>query len=459
MALPKRPALSPRAISTIHSAVDEAFDRLKLRLLGPQSFGKRMYIGGYNRHLSLPGIFEEAAREEGTVPNLATLNQILKVAGGYVDSTREKTKARVVKEVTAFLHDAHQKGVDTDLKTVLGGKLSEVWSDTAHAVRRIVDTEAQHTRNVGTLEGIVRVNAVAGIDDPTVYFVVVRDNALCGECKRLHLLKDGKTPRVWKLSEVGNGYHTKGDPNPKMDGLHPHCRCSLVTLMPGYGFNDGGFVAFIAPKHDEYEKQHEIKKSESLVKMIPEPNTAGDHEVWYHITDKPNFALDPNYAPEDNSVSIYDRGGRKGVYLTHDPEKWVNGHNYVRPYLAEFHVHPSMKTVPGIHGRYGGEMFVPAEHFDKMKLNRVIPLDAHVREEYGAPGWIEEHHGTAFDTGQPLARLGQPKSHYPFRGYKYTGPDVRTFTPEQHQQHVGRWKSFMKENRGIDLDAPPSEDE
>jgi hypothetical protein len=245
--------LGPGAVRQIEKAVDHAFDRLKVRLLGPQSVSKRIYVG-YTRQYSLPGLFEAASKEEGVAANLQALNQILKVAGGYVDSTRAKTKARVVREVQGFLQDAHKGGIDTDLKTVLEGKLTEVWSETAHAVRRIIDTEATHTKNIGVLDGIVRINSSAGIDDPLVYFVVVRDKDLCNECKRLHLLDDEITPRVWRMSEVGSGYHKKGEANPKIGGLHPHCRCSLVTLMPGYGFV-GGRVSYISKNHDEYAKQ------------------------------------------------------------------------------------------------------------------------------------------------------------------------------------------------------------
>lgn len=247
--------LGPGAIRQIEKAVDHTFDRLKVRLLGPQSIGKRIYVG-YTRQYSLPGLFEAASAEEGVAPNLNTLHQVLKVAGGYVDSTREKTKAKVIREVQGFLTDAHKQEVVTDLKTVLEGKLTEVWSETAHAVRRIIDTEATHTKNIGVLDGIVRINATAGIEDPLVWFVVVRDKDLCNECKRLHLLPDGVTPRVWRMSEVGSGYHKKGESNPKMGGLHPHCRCSLVTLMPGYGFNAAGMVTYISKNHDEYKKQH-----------------------------------------------------------------------------------------------------------------------------------------------------------------------------------------------------------
>jgi hypothetical protein len=43
---------------------------------------------------------------------------------------------------------------------------------------------------------------------------------------------------------LGHGYHKKGEPNPKVGGLHPHCRCTMVTLMPGYGFDAGGMIKF-----------------------------------------------------------------------------------------------------------------------------------------------------------------------------------------------------------------------
>lgn len=253
------PQLSQANISAIHSAVDQTFDKLKLRFLGPQSIGKRIYVNvGYVRHDSLPGLFEAAGREEGVAANMRALHQILKVAGGFVDATRERVKARVVREVQGFLTDAFNQNVNTDLETVLGGKLTEVWSETAHAVRRIIDTEATHTRNLGVLDGIVRINAQQGIEDPVVYFVVVRDSSLCSECKRLHLLPDGITPRLWHLSDVGGGYHSKGDETPKQGGLHPHCRCSMVTLMPGYGFDPKGMVTYIKKDHDEFARQRSL---------------------------------------------------------------------------------------------------------------------------------------------------------------------------------------------------------
>jgi hypothetical protein len=165
----------------------------------------------------------------------------------------------------------------------------------------------------------------------------------------------------------------------------------------------------------------------TLKQFITEAN---EHEApeematVYHLTDKANFKPNPKYAPTDNSISIEDRSGLKGLYVTHDVEHWVNGYGYARPFVAEI-------TVPKKHlvqGRWGGERFIPAEHFDKAQVNRVIPLDAHAREKFGDHGWIESAHGHTFDTGEKIKPNNSNVP--PLRGYKYDG-DVRTASPDE----------------------------
>lgn len=248
------PVLGPKAIKTIEKAIDDLFGRAKERTLGLQYVTKR-FILGHRPELTLPGLFTEASRLEGAPPNLDTLRSILRVAGGYIDATRERTKARVINEVQSFLTEAHHSGVETDVETVLGGQLAEVWKETVTGMRKIIDTEANHSKNLGTLDGIIRINNAAGIEDPTVYFVTCKDRDVCEECMRLHVLPDEKTPRVWKLSALGHSYHQKGDPNPKLAGLHPHCRCQLACCAPGYGFDSRGMITYIGKGHDELAKQ------------------------------------------------------------------------------------------------------------------------------------------------------------------------------------------------------------
>jgi hypothetical protein len=254
---PPGPILGDGAVRAIELAVKAVFLKAKARILGPWSVSKKIAIGANIHHeYSLPGLFEAACREEGVKPDHKTLAQVLKIAGGYLDATESRTTARVIKEVSSFLTEAHTSGVKTDLQTVLGGKLQEVLSDSVVSMRRIIDTECQQVKNTGILDGIVRISAASGIDDPLCYWVGVYDEHRCEECWRLFTLEDRVTPRVYKLSEVGHSYHHKGDSDPKLAGLHPSCRDTLATLMPGYGFVNGR-VSYISKDYNEFDKQRD----------------------------------------------------------------------------------------------------------------------------------------------------------------------------------------------------------
>ncbi len=165
-------------------------------------------------------------------------------------------------------------------------------------------------------------------------------------------------------------------------------------------------------------------------------------ELWYHLTDRARFALDASFKPADNAVAIEDRSGRAGIYLSPDVEKWVNGHGYWRPFVVEIAVDPAVKKDSGIHGRYSGEMFVPASSFHRLEIVRVIPIDAYAREQYGGYGWIEQDLRREFDTDRPIT--SQPWE-YPFRKYRYVGPDVREMTSEE----ISRLKGMLRERQAI----------
>jgi len=246
--------LSPSAVKLIHKAVDSLFDRIKSHVIGDRPQQKRLYIA-YRPELTLKGIFDAASQEEGVVPHADVFKTLAKISESYMDATREKMKAKLTQKLTSFLHDASVKGIDTNLKIALGGHIEEVGSEITKDVRRILETESTIIRNTSIMDGIIRANAMAGIDDPTVFFVTVRDQHRCDECTRLHVQPDKITPRVWKMSELGSGYHKRGDPEPKVGGLHPHCRCVLTTLMPGYGFDGAGRVTYKSPGYDEYAVQ------------------------------------------------------------------------------------------------------------------------------------------------------------------------------------------------------------
>jgi hypothetical protein len=245
--------------------VDALFDALKLRYLGPGAFprgDKSLVLAWHAPELSLPGVLRSASALEGVRPDPGTEDTLVRLASGFLDATRERTKAQVLRAVTSFLTQAQTSGVKTNLETVLGGELAKVFADTRKQVFTVLDAETATAKNVGLMDGLTRVNAHLGIADPTVYFVVVHDAELCQECRAIHLLEDGLTPRLWLLSEVVQGYHKRGVDRPSIGGLHPHCRCTLCSLMPGYGFTAGGMVEYKSPDWNEFERQRGLGKSE-----------------------------------------------------------------------------------------------------------------------------------------------------------------------------------------------------
>lgn len=151
----------------------------------------------------------------------------------------------------------------------------------------------------------------------------------------------------------------------------------------------------------------------------------------YHLTDRSKFKLDPKFLPADNTFALEDRSGRSGIYLAPDVELWVHGHHYWRPFVVELHVDPTVVNDTGVHGRWGGEIFIPSSSFSKIKVQRVIPIDAYCREKYGSHGWIEREVGQEFDTGNPITAKAWE---YPFQGYKYSGSDVRDMSTAEVQR-------------------------
>ena len=170
--------------------------------------------------------------------------------------------------------------------------------------------------------------------------------------------------------------------------------------------------------------------------MAAHENVGPQFDTLYHLTDKRKFKPNPKQVPSDNALTISPRE-RPGLFAASDVEPWWNGHQYHRAYVAEIQVPKGVAQ----EGRWGNERFIPGEQMHQATVSRVMPSDAWVRERYGEPGWVESHHGTEFDTGKEIPSHYQPGQ---FRGYTYTGPDVREFTPEQHGEHMKRLRSYRR---------------
>lgn len=255
----KRLVLSREAAGRIKDAVSALFTRARARLLGKRPVHE-IRIGvshsplGVREDMGLPAVFDAASQSEGFRPNVAMRNALVGVASDYLDAHEALAKVRLVHTVQAFLQDAATKDVKTDVDTVLGGQLAKLMGEVTANVKRVVATETTRARNAGTFDAVTKIAAVTGVEDPVVFFAGPNDNHTCEECAKLFFLDDGVTPKVWLLSEVGHGYHRKGEDNPKVGGCHPHCRHTMVYLAKGYGF-EAGRVFFVSLDHDELRKQ------------------------------------------------------------------------------------------------------------------------------------------------------------------------------------------------------------
>ena len=251
--------LSRATINSIESMVDLAFDSAKEVFLGIVSNGKRLVISA-NESLTLPALFEAASRDEGGIPNISTLNSLVTIASNYIESSRAKTKADVINQIQAFVDEGAFSEKNTiELKEKIRDSLSKILEKAKDDLNKIFDTEAQKTKAFASLDGIVRVNAVQDISDPIVFWIVTKavngEDGPCKECVKIHLMPDKVTPRLWKMSEVSMGYHVMGEDKPSIAELHPHGRCVLTTLLPGFGFDSTGRVTYISDGFDALEEQ------------------------------------------------------------------------------------------------------------------------------------------------------------------------------------------------------------
>jgi hypothetical protein len=248
--------ISSSGKESINRVVEDIFDKIALQLIGdiPKLKYKKLLLISSTPNFGLANLFVQAMSNK--TPNAIeqdALKSLLESSFGYIESLKSKTRSNVTERVDGLVKEAKardQKVSENQVQQVIDEELAKA---RAH-LKAIVESESTKLRNVGSAMDISRVAASSGDDDPTVFFVVVKDSRTCEECKRLHLNPDG-TPKVWRFSELKQGYHKRGEDSPSAFGLHPHCRCTLTYLSKGFGFDKKGKVTFKSTSHDEFSSQ------------------------------------------------------------------------------------------------------------------------------------------------------------------------------------------------------------
>lgn len=241
----------------IANVVEDMFDTIALQFIGdiPKLRNKKLLTISSKRNYGLSHLFVQAMQNKA--PNAVeqdVLKSLLESAFGYVESLKNRTRSNVTERIDGVIREAKLNGRtanESDIRDILQEELSKARSH----MKAIAESEATKLRNLGTMMDISRVAANLGDNDPTVFFVVVKDGVTCKECIKLHLMPDQITPRLWKFSELKQGYHKRGEENPSAFGLHPHCRCTLTYLSAGFGFDRMGKVSYQREDYNAYGKQ------------------------------------------------------------------------------------------------------------------------------------------------------------------------------------------------------------
>lgn len=248
--------ISSNGKGDIGKLVDDLFDRMTLQLLGdiPSLKYKKWLVFDTRPYRTLNHLFVQAMNNKSPNPIEAdALKSLIDSTYSYIEGLKNTTRANLAERMDALAKEA--KARKTKIDPMDSAEAIETELNKARSrLKAIVEAESTKLRNSGSMMEISRVASSLGDIDPSVFFVVVRDEVTCEECIKLHLMPDGVTPRIWKFSELKQGYHKRGETEPSAFGLHPHCRCTLTYITQGFGFKDGR-ITYINQNHDEHASQ------------------------------------------------------------------------------------------------------------------------------------------------------------------------------------------------------------
>ena len=103
------------------------------------------------------------------------------------------------------------------------------------------------------------------------------------------------------------------------------------------------------------------------------------HGKYYHITEDPNFRIDPEKGASDTMSYSTSQPQKGSLMITSDLPYWAEGYQDSRKYVAEI----DMSDVPRnqyeqVNRGQGNEFFI--ENASKAKVKRVVPLDEAIEE-------------------------------------------------------------------------------
>ena len=299
--------ISSSGKEAIAIAVEKMFDALAYKLLGniPKLRNKPFF--GSSPVFSLAHIFIQALG--GKDPNHIerdVLRSILNSSYGYIESLKNKTSSNIAESVDALVKEAKVRN-----SYVTANQVTEIISSEMEKARNnmklIAEAETTKTRNMAHTMEIVGKAKEQGVEDPTVFFIIVRDGQACSECVKLHMMDDGVTPKTYKMSEISMGWHKRGDDRPSACGEHPHCFTGsqlLYTQKGLYTFEE----LFISQENPNVLVDFRVKNKKFPANQYGKP-ILGSSWLDLHSKERSKFLIASN---------VYDTGIQNILKLTLD---------------------------------------------------------------------------------------------------------------------------------------------
>ena len=247
--------MKSKTTNSILNIVDDLFDKMSISFLGFDPKSKTLDTGGRN----LISIFMKGLNSTSpTADEKDVLKTSLQITKAYIDGLKSRTQTRILDKINSEVESYHGNGEQLSLnkiREIMGKEFSLAGNN----FKLAINSEANKIRNMSTALKIEKLSTAKGIPDPYVFWIVTLDEKTADKPeKTLHLIPGTTTPRVWKLSEIKHEFWKKGMTQTSIYGGHPHCRCVLTYLAPGWGFDAKGKVKYRGRNHDEraFQKKH-----------------------------------------------------------------------------------------------------------------------------------------------------------------------------------------------------------
>lgn len=214
-------------------------------------YGKLCTLRG---NQNLENLTEEQVRElikhiKLTPNQKKSLKYIKLKTGTHITGLSDRMTTQIVSTITNNELQGIQEVIGRNIeqkndKYKVVQELRELTQDWERDWHRVAHTEMWDAKINGEVMAILDGESpFSDKKEETMVFKRPGPNA-CNQCKKHYLESDGKTPKVFKLSELisnGTNYGKKtAEWKPVVGVMHPNCMCPLSVIPQGYTFDSNG---------------------------------------------------------------------------------------------------------------------------------------------------------------------------------------------------------------------------